>query len=125
MLGNLHIFVYLTLLLGTTPQTNTPSAPSPQPPPARRAPKIGDDSGTVQCFEMKRGEAQTSFSFRFDDGAARGVIGAGGGNLVTAVAMGGTTGGAGGGDRVFVTQVGRYSGRCAAHKRSCASYATG
>lgn len=62
--------------------------------------QVGDDSGTVQCFEMKRGEAQTSFSYRFDHGG--GVDGTG---MVTAVVMGGSTGGSGGGDRVFATQV--------------------
>lgn len=67
--------------------------------------QIGDDSGTVQCFEMKRGEAQMSFSFRFADGGASGSGGGGPGNMVTAVTMGGTTGGSGGGDRVFATQV--------------------
>lgn len=57
---------------------------------------------------MKRGEAQTCFSYRFDDGAAgRGDAGGGigGAGMVTAVAMGGSTGGSGGGDRVFATQV--------------------
>lgn len=70
-------------------------------------PQVGDDSGTVRCFEMKRGEAQTVFSFRFADGTGNSHSGsAGTGNMVTAVAMGGRTGGPGGGDRVFATQVG-------------------
>eukprot|EP00903_Cladosiphon_okamuranus_P008387 g8063.t1 len=66
---------------------------------------VGDDSGTVHCFEMKRGEAQTVFSFRFADGAGSGLGGsASSGNMVTAVVMGGSTGGPGGGDRIFATQ---------------------
>lgn len=70
-------------------------------------PQVGDDSGTVHCFEMKRGEAQPVFSFRFADGAGSSHSGsAGTGTMVTAVVMGGSTGGPGGGDRVFATQVG-------------------
>lgn len=52
---------------------------------------------------MKRGEAQSSFSFRFSNGGGE-VSGATGG-MVTAVTMGGLSGGSSGGDRVFVTQV--------------------
>ncbi|CAM9658675.1 unnamed protein product, partial [Pylaiella littoralis] len=64
---------------------------------------VGDDSGTIHCFEMKRGEAQTAFSFRFaDDAGSSGSVGAG--TMLTAVVMGGTTGGSGGGDRIFATQ---------------------
>lgn len=67
-------------------------------------PQVGDDSGTIHCFEMKRGEAQTAFSFRFaDDAGSSGSVGAG--TMLTAVVMGGTTGGSGGGDRIFATQV--------------------
>lgn len=72
--------------------------------------QVGDDSGSVQCFDIKRGEAQTSFSYRFADGGGVGAsCGSGGGRsgmgMITAVAMGGLTGGPGGGDRVFATQV--------------------
>lgn len=67
--------------------------------------QVGDDSGTVHCFEMKRGEAQTVFSFRFADSYESSGSSAGTGNMITAVVMGGTTGGAGGGDRIFATQV--------------------
>ncbi|CAM9487648.1 unnamed protein product, partial [Hapterophycus canaliculatus] len=66
---------------------------------------VGDDSGTVRCFEMKRGEAQTAFSFRFAEGdGSSGTGGTGTGTMVTAVVVGGTTGGPGGGDRIFATQ---------------------
>ncbi|CBN79191.1 Bardet-Biedl syndrome protein 7 [Ectocarpus siliculosus] len=66
---------------------------------------VGDDSGTVHCFEMKRGEAQTVFSFRFADSyESSGSGSAGTGSMITAVVMGGTTGGSGGGDRIFATQ---------------------
>lgn len=55
---------------------------------------------------MKRGEAQTAFSFRFADAAGTSGSGSvGTGNMVTAVVVGGTTGGPGGGDRIFATQV--------------------
>lgn len=68
--------------------------------------QVGDDSGTVRCFEMKRGEVQTAFSFRFAEGGGGSATGGTGtGNMVTAVVVGGTTGGSGGGDRVFATQV--------------------
>ncbi|CAM9764264.1 unnamed protein product [Scytosiphon promiscuus] len=66
---------------------------------------VGDDSGMVRCFEMKRGEVQTAFSFRFAEGGGGSVTGSTGtANMVTAVVVGGITGGSGGGDRVFVTQ---------------------
>lgn len=76
--------------------------------------QIGDDSGTVQSFEMKRGEAQSIFAFRFSEGSGiEGGTGGGGGGgcgtgtdvMVKAVVMGGVEAGTGGGDRVFVTQV--------------------
>lgn len=66
--------------------------------------QIGDDSSTVHCFEMKRGEAQLSFSSRLAGGNGNGGSG-GSGAMVTAVVMGGTSCGLGGGDRVFATQV--------------------
>lgn len=75
--------------------------------------QVGDDSGTVNCFEMKRGEPQSIFSFNFGhiglgtsgSGGGGGVGSVGGMGMITALTMGGLTGGAGGGDRVFITQV--------------------
>lgn len=55
---------------------------------------------------MKRGEAQIAFSFRFADAVGPGGSGSvGAGSMITAVVVGGTTGGPGGGDRIFATQV--------------------
>lgn len=66
--------------------------------------QIGDDSSTVHCFDIKRGEAQLSFSSRLAN--SNGNRGSGrSGAMVTAVAMGGNSCGLGGGDRVFATQV--------------------
>lgn len=77
--------------------------------------QVGDDSGTVRCFEIKKSETHECFSFCFgdSDGDGRNVsgacnaygTGACGAAKVTALAMGGVTGGAGGGDRAFTTQV--------------------
>ena len=70
--------------------------------------QIGDDSGIIHCYEMKRGEAQSVFSSRIaggDDNSG----GGGSGSMITAVAMGGNSSGLGGGDRVFATQVYRFT----------------
>lgn len=82
------------------------------------ADQVGDDSGMVNCFEVKRREAQCSFSFSFGGAGGGGATSGGGGvndgatAMVTALTMGGVTGGPGGGERVFTTQVSRVPRKC-------------
>lgn len=70
------------------------------------AEQVGDDSGTLQCFEVKHGLAKCVFSYRFAEGG--GCTGGGGieaSAMIRSVTMGGVESRSGGGDRIFATQV--------------------